>query len=62
MQLRCQIILQIWGEVKLTELFFSFCSFFLIWYVMGWGSASGALIYKVQSQDEDVLVQVATQL
>ncbi len=29
---------------------------------MGWGSASGALIYKVQSQDEDVLVQVATQL
>jgi hypothetical protein len=33
MQLRCQIILQIWGEAKLIELFFSFY-FFLSG--MGW--------------------------
>jgi hypothetical protein len=29
---------------------------------MGWCSASGALVYKAQSQDEDALVQATTQL
>jgi hypothetical protein len=62
MQLICQIVLQIWGEAKLTKLFFSFCSFFLIRYGMGWCSANGALVYKAQSQDEVALVQIAAQL
>jgi hypothetical protein len=29
---------------------------------MGWCSANGALIYKAQSQDDDVLVQATIQL
>jgi len=43
-------------------LFFSFCSFFLIQYGMDCCSASGALVYKAQSHDEDVLVQATFQL
>jgi hypothetical protein len=54
--------LQIWGRAKLMELFISFCFSFLIQYGMSWCSASGALIYKVQSQDEDALVHAIVQL
>jgi hypothetical protein len=43
-------------------LFFSLCSYFLIWYGMGWCSANGALVYKAQSQDKDALVHAGVQL
>jgi len=43
-------------------LFFSLCSYFFIWYGMGWCIVSGALVYKAQSQDEDALIHAIVQL
>ncbi len=56
MQLRCQIILQIWGKAKLTKLSFHFVPLFL--FGMGWVG----VVRMAQSQDEDAHVQTVVQL
>ncbi len=49
------------GHGQANEISFSLCSSFLIRYGMGCCSASGALVYKAQSQDEDALGQTGAQ-